>query len=177
MIKDTALILFSVIIAFGISQLDLIEKIFSISEDIRMIGSFIGGLFFTSIFTTAPAIVLLGEISQVEPLLTVALIGAFGAVIGDLVIFYFFRNHVANDLEALLRYGKRKTLKLVFKNPVIRWFAVIIGALIIASPLPDELGIAMMGISKIKYQTFLPISFVFNFLGILAIGIASRLIS
>src|SRR3989344_6933746 len=101
-VKDSAIILCSIALAIVIAELNLIEKILLISENVRIIGSFIGGLFFTSIFTAAPAIVFLGEISQVESILIVALIGAVGAVLGDIIIFYLFKNHISDDLNKLI---------------------------------------------------------------------------
>ncbi|MEK7660290.1 MAG: hypothetical protein AAB343_03750 [Patescibacteria group bacterium] len=41
------------------------------------------------------------------------------------------------------------------------------GAIIIASPFPDEVGISLMGISQLKNWQFLVISFLLNSLGIL----------
>lgn len=175
-IKDSIIIILSMVLAIMISRLDLIEKLLSISENIRVISSFIGGLLFTSVFTTAPAIVFLGEVSQIEPIFIVALIGAIGAVCGDLLIFYLFKSHVANDLDGLMKRVKNNPLKLLSRNSGFRWVSILIGAFIIASPLPDELGIAMMGISRLKLNVFIPISLIFNFLGILAIGFASRLL-
>ncbi|HEY4520456.1 MAG TPA: hypothetical protein VJJ72_01490 [Candidatus Paceibacterota bacterium] len=175
-IKDASVLLLSVLVAVIIAQLQLIENILLISENIRIVGSFIAGLFFTSVFTTAPAIVALGEISQVEPLFTVAFVGAIGAVCGDILIFYLFKNHVANDLDELIHLTKHKGLKSVFKHKYLKWLVVLCGALIISSPLPDELGIAMMGISRLKFNVFIPLSFSFNFLGILVIGLVSRAI-
>src|SRR3989344_2742465 len=176
-VKDSAIILCSIALAIVIAELNLIEKLLLISENVRIIGSFIGGLFFTSIFTTAPAIVFLGEISQIEPILIVALIGATGAVCGDLLIFYLFRNHVADDLDELMKRAKNNPLKFWPAHSSFRRISVLVGALIIASPLPDELGIAMMGISRLRLNIFIPISFTFNFLGILAIGFAGRLLA
>ena len=175
--RDSAIMVISIVLAIFVSKLDLIEKLLSISENIRIVGSFIGGLFFTSIFTTAPAIVFLGEISQIEPVFIVALIGAIGAVCGDLLIFYLFRNHVANDLDELIKRVKNNPFKSLAGNVRFRWISTLIGAFIIASPLPDELGIAMMGISRLRLNIFIPISFTFNFLGILAIGFAGRLLA
>jgi hypothetical protein len=44
-----------------------------------------------------------------------------------------------------------------------------LGALIIASPLPDEFGLALMGISRMRALVLMPISFVMNALGIYCI--------
>lgn len=55
-----------------------------------------------------------------------------------------------------------------------RWLMGAVGMLIIASPLPDKLGIALLGFSKTKQRFFLLLSFTANFLGILAIGLAAQ---
>lgn len=176
LIKDLTIILASILFAVIIAQLDLIEKFLSVSENIRIIGSFVGGFFFTSIFTTAPAIVFLGEISQIEPILIVALVGAIGSVCGDILIFYLFRNHIFRDLNEILGLIKNNPFKTLFKSGYFQWLSILIGSIIIASPLPDELGIALLGVSRLKSKTFVLISFVFNFIGILLIGLASRLL-
>ncbi|OGG78335.1 hypothetical protein A3A36_01445 [Candidatus Kaiserbacteria bacterium RIFCSPLOWO2_01_FULL_52_12b] len=62
----------------------------------------------------------------------------------------------------------------IFRPRLFKWLIPFVGALIIASPLPDEAGLAMMGLSKMKTSVFIPISFALNFLGILAIGIFAK---
>jgi hypothetical protein len=58
-----------------------------------------------------------------------------------------------------------------------RWFSwamLVAGAIIIASPLPDELGVALMGIGEIRPRVFLPLSFAMNTLGIVIVGLAAQ---
>ena len=52
----------------------------------------------------------------------------------------------------------------------------MLGGIIIASPFPDELGISLLGFTKTKTNAFIPVSLVFNFIGILLIGIVARTI-
>ncbi|MBP9757924.1 MAG: hypothetical protein KBD06_04955, partial [Candidatus Pacebacteria bacterium] len=59
-----------------------------------------------------------------------------------------------------------------------RYLTFFAGGVIIASPLPDELGISLLGLSRMREIHFVPLSFAFNFLGIFIIGlIASSHIS
>ena len=176
-LKDSSFIILSIALAIVIGRLDLIEKLLSLSENVRVIGAFVGGLFFTSVFTTAPAIIFLGEIGQVEPILVVALIGAAGAVCGDILLFHLFKNHVAKDVDTLIGLSKNNLLKNILHNRAFRWVGILVGALIISSPLPDELGIALMGLTKMEVKSFIPVSFTFNFFGIYLIGLASRLLT
>lgn len=55
-----------------------------------------------------------------------------------------------------------------------RWFTFFAGGLIITSPLPDELGISLLGFSKMKTLWFIPLSFSFNSIGILMIGAIAK---
>src|SRR3989304_3240061 len=56
---------------------------------------------------------------------------------------------------------------IFFRLRFFRWLIAFLGALVIASPLPDELGLMMMGFSKMRTLFFIPISFLLNSLGIL----------
>ncbi len=174
LIKDTETILISVAVALIILKTNILSDII-VSTKSAMLGSFIAGIFFTSAFTTAPAIVALGQIAQMQSLFLTALLGGLGAVLGDLLIFRFLRDKLGEHLAELIKekgYGRR--IKTLFKLKLFRWLTFLVGGFIIASPLPDELGIGLMGFAKMKTTTFIVISFVFNFLGIVVIGLLAR---
>lgn len=173
--QDIGIIALSIIVAIVLVQTGIVIKMLSLSNQSEFLGSFFVGLFFTSIFTTAPAIVTLGEMAQVHSPYTVALWGAMGAVVGDLVIFRFIKDRFgAHLMELVTIRGTRKRLKTLLTRPVFRWVTFFIGGLILASPLPDELGIGLLGFSKMRLSGFLLVSFVFNFFGIVLIGFAAR---
>lgn len=174
LIRDLAVVALSIFVAINLAESGAIERFLARTEGIAFLESFIVGMFFTSVFTTAPSIVALFEISQSTPLWEVAIFGALGAMIGDLLIFRFVRDRISQDIVELMR-GKRGRWLRVLKLKSFRWVAALSGGIIIASPLPDELGLTLLGFSKIKTKYFLPISFVFNSIGILIIGILARL--
>jgi len=132
-------------------------------------GSFIAGMGFTSLFTLAPASIVLIEIAKVSSPLMVALIGAAGAVVGDLLLFMFVRKSVSDGAMTLLNKPMRRRLRYLLHHKLLHWVLPITGAIIIASPLPDELGLALMGFSRMRVSVFIPISYVMNFLGILGV--------
>jgi len=105
------------------------------------------------------------------------LVHAAGAVCGDILLFHLFKNHVAKDVNTLIGLSKNNLLKNILHNRAFRWVGILVGALIISSPLPDELGIALMGLTKMEVKSFIPVSFTFNFFGIYLIGLASRLLT
>jgi hypothetical protein len=174
-VKDLGIIALSVVLAVILVRTDALVGLLTRTEELEVWGSFITGIFFTSVFTTAPAIVTLGEIAQAYPIFLTALAGASGAVVGDLIIFRFVRERFADHLmEVVGMQGGRRRFKHLLKLRSFRWLTFLVGGLIIASPLPDELGVALLGFSKLKVSGFMAISFVFNFIGILLIGIAAR---
>ena len=119
---------------------------------------------------TPVAFVALSELAHVSSLLTVAFFGALGAVLGDLLIFKFLRDRLDRDVVFLLKGSSRlRRLKALFHLKLFRWVSFFIGGLILATPLPDELGLAVMGLSKTRIWVFALISFAFKFVSILFI--------
>ncbi|HEY9584469.1 MAG TPA: hypothetical protein VJI33_02745 [Candidatus Paceibacterota bacterium] len=171
---DILIILASIIFATVLVKFHVIELVIGKTESNILIGSFVSGLFFTSIFTTAPAIVALGEISKLNNIFLVAILGGLGAMVGDYIIFRFFRNRLGDDILQLIRGRKKHWWKHLFKSHLGKRILAVLGALIIASPLPDELGLMLMGVSKLKNSTFLPLSFLMNSLGILIIALVAN---
>lgn len=161
----------SLYVAFELYRTGAIEAWVLAASPHIIPGSFIAGLFFTSLFTLAPATVVLVEIAHVSDPFVVAGLGAAGAVFGDLFLFMFVRNSVSDNISMLLNGVQRRHLKALLQHPLLHWLLPAVGALIIASPLPDELGLALMGFSRMKLAVFVPISYVMNFLGILAVGL------
>ena len=167
----------SVIIALLLLQSGTIYSLLDASREFGHLGAFVSGMFFTSIFTTAPAIVTLGEISTRMGIVETALWAAIGSVVGDMLIFRFVKDRMSIHLLEILPHkgGIRRFTKLL-KFRFFRYLTFFMGGLIIASPLPDELGISLLGLSRMREVYFVPLSFVFNFVGILTIGLiaASR---
>ena len=175
--RDLGIVGLSIIIAGLLIWLNIPAALLGYANGLGYASSFLAGSFFTSIFTTAPAIVTLGEIARVDGLFETAFFGAIGAVIGDLILFRFVRDQLTEHLILVLRrHHLARRLRAGMRKPSYRWLAFIVGGIIIASPLPDELGISVLGFSKMNSRLFIPISFTFNFLGILLIGLVARAI-
>lgn len=176
LIRDMAIVVLSVFIAIILAKTGALESLITSTQELRLIGSFIAGILFTSVFTAAPATVALGEIAQSNSVIAVALIGGLGALLGDLIIFRFVKDKLSEDLSNLVKKSGSGKLTAIFRMKGIKWLLPLIGALIIASPLPDELGVAMLGLSKMKNSLFIPLSFILNSAGILVIGLISKAI-
>jgi hypothetical protein len=173
-IRDAFFIAVSLYVAYYLVQSGLVERLTESFGSLSYLGIFLAGVFFTTVFTTAPSIVILSELAQVHSVVTVALLGAFGAVAGDYLIFRFVRDHVSEDIQFLMRYAKIRRLPKIFRTRLFHSLMPLLGALIIASPFPDELGLALLGLSKMNNTHFLMIAFTMNALGILAIGLVAN---
>lgn len=171
---DAAIITGSVLLAVVLAQTGVIHTLVHGVRDLAYVGSFVAGLFFTSLFTIAPSIATLGVLAQEQAPLSVAFFGGLGAMCGDLILYLFVRDRVSEDFAYLLRSRRAKRWKAVLTSRVPRVLWPMLGALIIASPLPDELGVAMMGLSKMRLGLFLPVTFLANSLGIYGIALAAR---
>jgi len=174
-LQDIAIIALSVLVAVLLMRTGVLVNLPVSAGEMQVFGAFIAGMFFTSVFTTPPAIVALGEIARIDGILVTAFAGAAGSVVGDLIIFRFIRDRFAEHLLELVghrTFGKK--FKALLKLRYFRWFTFFLGSLIIASPLPDELGISLLGFSRMKVRWFMPVSFVLNFIGIVFIGLVAR---
>lgn len=172
LLQDLGFVAISIVIAIVLVKTDVLVGVLTSTRELEYFGSFLAGLFFTSVFTTAPAIVTLGEIAQMNGVWATALFGAMGAVVGDLVIFRFIKDRLSEHVAQLRGARSPKVcVRMCFDLRMFRWITFLVGGLVIASPLPDELGVSMLGMSKMRMAVFIPVSFVFNFLGILAIGL------
>lgn len=138
------------------------------------LSAFAAGFFFVSIFTVAPAaVVLYGLADAYEPWLVASLAGA-GGVVGDYLIFRFFQDRVVAELRPLVLQAGGRYIRNLFRTPYFTWLLPFIGAFVIASPFPDEIGISLLGLAKVKRWQFLLLTFCLNALGIFLIVTAAR---
>jgi hypothetical protein len=164
--RDFFMIVVGIVFAFILSKLGIIDAVVSIFRDYYIVACFVSGIFFTSIFTIAPSSVTLVHLSKTAPIPSVIFWGALGAMFGDLILFLFIKDRFADDLKKVFKPTSVRYLLKSFHLGFMRWLSPVIGALIIASPLPDEFGITLLGMSKMKISILLPIAFVMNMLGI-----------
>jgi|WetSurMetagenome_2_1015567.scaffolds.fasta_scaffold03598_3 hypothetical protein len=172
--RDLAVIIFSIVVAVLMVKTDVVTYLLASTHGMAAIGSFISGIFFVSIFTTAPATVAIGEITRTNSIFLVAFFGSLGSVVGDLLIFRFVKDHVSEDFSFLIKKSGLKRFTAIFKTRAFHWLFAFLGALVVASPLPDELAMSMMGLAKVKTSIIIPLSFVLNFLGIIMVGLVAR---
>lgn len=176
LVRDMVMIAVGIVIAVILSKVGFIDFIVFSLRDYYILASFVAGIFFTSAFTLAPSSIALVHIAEQAPMPSVAIWGGLGAMFGDLLLFLYIRDRFADDLMNAM---KPSTVKYILRSlhfGFLKWLSPILGAVIIASPLPDEFGVTLMGVSKIKVAVLMPVAFIGNVLGIyLLIQFASLL--
>ena len=130
------------------------------------LGTFISGIFYDYGLTSGIATALLMILAKSQNLIIAGFIGGLGALIGDLIIFKVLRYSFKDEL---LKLGKEKIFRKLGK--ILPKFSIpALSCIIIASPLPDEIGIFLLAFSfKIRYGFVILASFILNTLGIFAI--------
>ncbi len=166
LLYDIIIISIGILLAIILSKFGFIDLFVSITKDYYILSSFIAGIFFTSAFTLAPSSIALAHIGVQAPIFSVALWGGLGAMFGDLILFFFIRDRLYKDIINTVKPRTVKHIMRSFHFGFLKWISPIIGAFIIASPLPDEFGIALLGMSKIKIAVLVPVSLAMNMLGI-----------
>jgi len=165
----------SLIVAMLLQNGGAFDGIIGGTPGMRILGTFVAGLFFTSFFTTAPAIVALGAIALASPsIVPVALIGGAGAAIGDAFMFLFVRDTISADARLLVCHSTSRRIAGICTGRIFRFLTPFLGALIIASPIPDEVGLSLLGFSRMPMKYFIPLSFVMNVIGIFIIGLVAH---
>lgn len=131
------------------------------------VGAFFAGMLFVSTFTVTIGALILFDLAKILNPYELALIAGIGGVVGDTLIFKLIKDNLLNELTEI--YNKDfngRHITRVLHTKYFHWMMPVVGAIIIASPLPDEAGITLMGISKISNFKFILISFLLNSLGI-----------
>ncbi len=167
--KNTLLLILSLVAFLLLADTPIVQKTIQHIGSYGYVGAAITGVFFVSTFTVAPASVVLFHLAQDYNPLLIAIFAGFGAMLGDLLIFRFFKDSLYAELAPAVEYIVNRPFFTLFKSSYFTWLTPVLGALIIALPFPDELGIGLMGLSKIKEWQFAVVTYVLNTLGILLI--------
>lgn len=134
------------------------------------IGNLIAGILFSFGFTT-PFAVGFFIVYNTDNILLTAIIGGIGALISDLLIFKIIKFSFMDEFKRLEKTERIQELNWLinyeFGHKIRNYLMYIFAGVVIASPLPDELGVIMLaGLTRIRLRSFMIISFLFNTIGI-----------
>jgi uncharacterized membrane protein YdjX (TVP38/TMEM64 family) len=175
--KNTVLLAASAILLLIFADHVIVRGIVESVSGFGYPGIFLTGFFIVSTFTIVPATLLLAEVAQTYGYWETVALATAGAILGDFVIFRFIRDTISEELRPIFAaISKEKQFRKIFRSPFFGWAAPVIGAAIVASPLPDELGLGLLGASRMSNKRFIMLVSVIDFIGIALLVSALRAI-
>lgn len=172
------LLLVSISLAYYIFSNLEISNLIPNFKNLSYIGTFISGILFTFGFS-APFSVGFFIASQPNNIFLAAIIGGVGATIGDFFIFKTIKFSFMNEFEELKKTRViHKIRKMIYNNKHIlvkHYILYVFAGIVIATPLPDEIGVSMLaGLTSIKPLRLIIISFILHTAAIFMILMIGR---
>jgi len=168
--KKTTVLILSIILAYYIFTRTPLGNLVSSLGNLSYLGIFIVGMALAFGFL-AP--VAAGFLITLDPsnILINALIASIGTVLSDILMFKFMKFSFSDEFKNLKKTQAIKNIhklldqSILHKIKIYLYYSFI--GIMIASPLPDEIGVSMLaGLTKIKPGVLAVISFVLHFIGI-----------
>lgn len=168
--KFTIGFVLSIIIAIILHARGIFDVLIDAMNSYGYIGALIVGLFYSSSFTSPLAALFFVNLGEHLNPLPVALLGGIGAMMGDMVLYTIIKASVIDEIKALAAYlfpfRRRTRMERMTRHRVFLWTVPFLASILIASPLPDELGIALFGFINFKPRYLSLLSFLLNTAGI-----------
>ena len=144
---------------------DILSTALERASDFGILSGFAAGLLYSTFVTTPLAIGGFIALSETIPIWQIAVFGALGATIMDLVLMREIRSPLS---QLLVRAAVGHEVHAFRKvTGFMRWALAIFGGLLIAIPLPtDELGVIFLGASHLRALKLVPVIFVADLVGI-----------
>lgn len=173
--KNTTFLVVGLVVFIMLVRVPAVDSAIKQIGSLGYFGAFLTGIFFVSTFTAVPAgYVLYGLAGTFHPV-EIALLAGLGAMVGDYLIFRLVKDNLFDELKPAFTKLQYPALRTLFKTPYFSWLLPFIGAVVIASPLPDEAGVTLLGLSRIRKWQFFIITFTLNAVGIFIIVSVAQL--
>lgn len=171
------LLISSIVLAYFIFKNPSISEHLAKINSLGYFGMFFSGMLFAFGFSAAFAV---GFFIALQPsnIYLAAVIGGIGALMADILIFKFIKVSFEEEFSRLKKERPIKKLERLMdkskKYKIGNYLLYFFAGIIIASPLPDEVGVTMLaGLTKINEKILGIISFILNTLGIYVILLIS----
>ncbi|MGC8940578.1 MAG: hypothetical protein ACP5JY_00875 [Candidatus Nanoarchaeia archaeon] len=169
------LLFVSIIVAYYLLKSEYLKSAILKLGSLNYFGALVAGVFYTYGLTTIPASALIYLLGKTLNPIIVSFIGAFGSMTSDFLIFAYVKYGLVTEIKMLASELHLKIPKIL-RSKFFYKIAPLIGGLIIASPLPDEIGAALIGMTEYKTKNFLLCSYFLNFIGILLIACFGKVV-
>lgn len=163
--KLTALLVL-ILIAYIVFRQPAVSSFLSGLNNLSYLGVFIAGLLFSYGFTTPFAIGLFLTIKP-DSIPIAIILGALGAFLSDFMIFKLIKTSFMDEFREIEETKPMKKFEHLINTKIRKkiklYLLYVFSGLIIASPLPDEFGVALLaGVGHIKTHTFTILSLFVN---------------
>lgn len=172
----TTFFIFSLSTAWWIVEAGFVHKVIDTLLPFRFVAEFVAGMLYTSFLTSPIALAMLIGLAQDNNPIMIAVVGGLGGAFVDFLIVRVLRDN-SKDINAVSKELQFQKVAKFLKSYHLEFIIPILGALIIASPFPDEIGLLMLGASKLKYRELLVLTFVLDTAGILLIVVPINLLT
>ncbi len=175
--KNLTFLVLSLAVAVFLYKYEVLHSILLHLNGLGYVGAFFAGMLFVSTFTVASGAIILLVLAEELSHVGIGIVAGLGAVLGDYIIFRSIRNKdLINEVKHLFEFFQSEKVSHLIHTKYFSWTLPVVGALLIASPLPDELGVSLIGISKMRPYQFLFVSFLLNAIGIFLVVSASAVV-
>jgi hypothetical protein len=166
--KHTTGAIIGVILFVTLLDSALLTAVFNFFESTGYVGGFIAGVLSASFFTAVPALVVVVDLAGQLDHLPLAMMVGLGNAVGDMILLLFFEERVFGELRPLFKkLHIAKRFKRMKRGR--RTLALLGGVFFLISPLPDEIGLSLLGISHFPKPVLLAICWGLNTLGASAV--------
>lgn len=169
------LLLLAATYALAIFMLDA-QVIFHFLQPLQALGFFgvfLAGFFYSYEVTAAPAAIVLLFLAKGQNIFYAALVGGLGALVSDLIIFFFIRTTMLGEMRKI---SKTRVAMFIEKEECLvfgrfkKYVLYVFAAFLVASPLPTEIGVSIFAcVKRMTPKRFIVLAYFLHTMGILAI--------
>jgi hypothetical protein len=161
--KYTLLLIGTFLAAWAVGEFGYLDALAgSAAKTNQILYSFIAGALYSFSFTAAFAVILFSNLTiPSEAILPLSVVAALGQVAMDITLLRFIKGFMAEELTS---HAKKVVARFTSRKPV-RLLLQIFGALVIISPLPEEVGLTLLGISHLSFWRIITITFFLDIIG------------
>ena len=140
-------------------------------------GTFLAGLLYPYALTSAAGTGILLILAKEQNILLAGVIAGIGALISDLIIFFFVKHGFGDEVQKLSKEPVVRTVNRWIPSSIRVYLLATFACILIASPLPTEIGIMLMtSIKNISVKKFVIIIYVLHASAIFTILLIGRTI-
>jgi hypothetical protein len=177
--KNIGMLLISIALALFLLKSGFLDSLIPHLTKFGYFSVFALGILFPLGFTTAIASAAIYTIAPHFNPLLMALVASAGAMLGNLIIYFFVKYEMLNEVKHIFTndlkldfYKFELTLtKRRLKSKAFRILVPVFSGLLIALPIPTEMFVSIFwNITKVKTKYVLLLSFIFSFIGLFFLG-------